>query len=91
MGEADGDMAQGTGGVTGKVADVMVTFSFVDTDFEHSLKFKPSLKLHNFLKLGNKEDKSEKTNKKSSKDNKKDDSQTNDQEPKKKKWQFWKK
>lgn len=88
---SDGDMAQGTGGVTGKVADVMVTFSFVDTDFEHSLKFKPSLKLHNFLKLGNKEDKSEKTNKKSSKDNKKDDSQTNDQEPKKKKWQFWKK
>lgn len=87
---SDGDMAHGTGGMQGKLADVMCEFSFVDTDFEHHLKVKPSLKFHNIF---SKKDKSKDKDKKDkSKDKDKDSKDNESKEPKKKnKFLFWKK
>ena len=48
---SDGDIAKGVAGVEGNIADVMCEFSFVNTDFEKSLKCKPSFK---FNKLADK-------------------------------------
>lgn len=100
---SDGDMAHGTGGMQGKLADVMCEFSFVDTDFEHHLKVKPSLKFHNIFskkdkskdKDKDKKDKSkdkDKKDKSKSKDKDKDSKDNESKEPKKKnKFLFWKK
>jgi len=90
---SDGDVAKGTGGMTGKLADIMCEFSFTDTEFQHSLKCKPSIKFHSLLKHGNKEEKpKEKTTKKDkNKDSKKEQTEEPKKESTKKKWQFWKK
>lgn len=83
---SDGDIAKGKGGMTGKVADIMCEFSFTNTEFTKSLNVKPSLKFHNLLKRGSKDDKD-----KAKKQDKKDQENTQQEQPKKKKWQFWKK
>lgn len=63
---SDGDIAQGTAGMTGNLADLMCQFSFINTDFEKDLKWKPSVKFHSIIgKIKQKfsKDKSEKTDK----------------------------
>lgn len=82
---SDGDVARGTGGMQAKVVDVMCEFSFTDTELTRSLKCKPNFKFHNIFKKGGKETAKDKNNDNTSSQD------TKTEQPKKKKWQFWKK
>lgn len=47
---SDAETAHGTLSATGKVMDVSCDFSFDDADIKHSLKVKPHVQVHNFVK-----------------------------------------
>ena len=47
---SDAETAHGTLGATGKVMDLSCDFSFNDADIKHSLKVKPHIEMHNFVK-----------------------------------------
>lgn len=47
---SDAKEAKGTLSATGKVMDISCDFSFNEMDIKHSLKVKPHVKMHNFLK-----------------------------------------